>query len=116
MSEYVLIFRTGTRTLSADEQARRATAARAWALPLRDRGTLVQTTLMAEDGVTIGTDRSTAPLVAAGSVAAISLVQASDLASAVELARSHPGLEYGSTVEVRPTKPLPGPPPGQPPR
>lgn len=106
MFDFVLIFRSRPRALTPDELARRQAAAIAWAQPLREHGTLVQSILVADDGVAIAAD-GTSTEVGAGAIAAITVIRASDLEAATALARRHPGLAFGTSVEVRPVKPLP---------
>lgn len=104
---FALVFRAAPRTLSPDELQKRKAAAIAWALPLRDSGVLVQTVLLADGGAGVASDGAVAPLAPTGAIAAFTVVRAVDLAAAVALARSHPGLSFGTTIEVRPVQPLP---------
>jgi hypothetical protein len=109
MHDYALVFRT--RSLPPEEVARRAPLVRDWAVALRERGTLRASTLLEDEGVAVAPDGSTTPVLADGAVAALTVIQAADLAAAVALAKTFPGLAFGTTVEVRPVRPLPGPPP-----
>ena len=107
--DFALVFRT--RALPPEEVARRAPLVRDWAIALRERGTLQTSTLLADEGVAIGADGATSPVVVDGAVAALTVIRAADLPAAVAVAKTFPGLSFGTTVEVRPVKPPPGPPP-----
>ena len=51
-------------------------------------------------------------------IPAVTIVRARDLEAAIVIAMLHPGLDSGTTLVVRPLKPLPPgpPPPAAPPR
>jgi hypothetical protein len=105
MPEFAIFFRTGPRPLSDDELARRAAAVRAWVNDANQRGVLDHPHLLDDAGVVVASDRSAAPIVREGALATVLIVRAADLDAAVAVARSHPGLDFGSSAEVRPLKP-----------
>lgn len=74
-----------------------------------DAGTIRKSILLEEDGAAIALDRSITPLNRDGAVVAVTLIQAADLDAAIEIAKSFPGIAFGTTVEVRAVKPLPAP-------
>jgi hypothetical protein len=51
------------------------------------------------------------PATSAGPITALLFLEARDFAQAVDVARAHPALRYGASVEVRPWAPPPAPPP-----
>jgi hypothetical protein len=110
MHEYALLFRS-RRAVTPEQAARRAAAVRAWAIALRDSGKFRSSTLLDDDGLTIGLDHGVTPLPADGAVAGMTVVAVPDRAAAIELAKSFPGLDFGTEVELRAVKPLPGAPP-----
>src|SRR5204862_5907068 len=102
MKSFALLFRP-TRVLEPVEAARRNDAARAWAFARRDEGSLQHATPFEEEGVRVTLDdlRSVDVL---GTVGAVLILQAPDIAAAVELAKTHPGLPYGVEIDIRPVK------------
>lgn len=99
------------RTLTPEEAAQRLARVRAWAFGNRDRGVLAQAILFEDAGAVLAPDRTLSPVDVPREIPAISIIRARDLEAALEIARSHPGLDYGSTIHVRPMKPSPfGPP------
>jgi hypothetical protein len=105
MIELALVFRTNA-ALSPEQLAQRREAVGAWALRLRSEGTIQRSFLLREGGTRIEPER-VVPVAAIGEIAAVTIVQATDLEAAIELARSFPGLAYGTTVEVRALEPSP---------
>ena len=102
MQEFALIFRPGHAVDPADLPRRNA-AAREWALALRRDGTLHVASPLEETGFTV-TQQGVAPVAPDRAVASVLVVQAKDLESAVALAKGHPGLSFGTEIEVRPVK------------
>ena len=102
MKPFALLFRP-TRTVSPEDAARRNDAARAWAFARRDEGSLQHATPLEEEGVRVTLDdlRSVDVL---GTVGAVLVLQAPDMATVVELAKTHPGLRYGVEIDIRPVK------------
>jgi hypothetical protein len=105
MQEFALIFRPG-RAVDPADVPRRNTAAREWALALRREGTLHAASPLEDGGVTI-TQQGVGPVVHERAVASVLVVEARDLESAVALAKGHPGLAFGTEIEVRPVKVVP---------
>jgi hypothetical protein len=108
MPEFALLFRA-TRALTAEELPRRNAAARAWALALRGDGKLSSASPLDDAGFTVS-KQGIAPVAPDRAVAAVLVVQARDLDSAIALAKGHPGLAFGSEIEVRPVKAVASPP------
>lgn len=107
MKEFAILFRA-SRDVSPDDLPRRNAAAREWALALRKDGTLRNAAPLEDDGVIV-TQSGVSPSTRDDAVAAVLVVQANDLDSVVTLVKGHPGLAYGSTIEVRPVKATPPP-------
>jgi hypothetical protein len=102
MHEFALIFRPG-RAVDPADLPRRNTAAREWALALRREGTLHAASPLEDGGSTV-TQQGVAPVAHERAVASVLVVEAKDLESAVALAKGHPGLAFGTEIEVRPVK------------
>ena len=90
--------RKGNRTLSDDEQKRRTEEVRAWALQEVKTHDLEPRVLGNEsfyvgDGDGSNHDRT---------VIALNFIKAADFDEAVKIAKTHPGLRYGVSIEVRP--------------
>jgi hypothetical protein len=107
MSEFAFIFRP-TRALAPEELARRNTAARDWAITLRNEGTIANASPLEDDGFTV-TQQGVAPAASERAVGAVLVVRAQDVRAAVALAQGHPGLPFGTEIEVRPVKNVAGP-------
>jgi hypothetical protein len=114
MHEFAFLFRTSPG-LTPDQLARRAVAVRDWALALRKAGGFRSTSLFEDQGTIIAPGGALRPMATEGAVAAVLIVEAADFAAALELAKTHPGLAFGTSIEVRAVKPLPAPPPAAPP-
>jgi hypothetical protein len=104
MQEFALIFRAG-RAVAAADLPRRNAAARDWALALRREGTLRAASPL-EDGGFVVREQGVAPVSPDHPVASVLVIAARDLDGAVALAKGHPGLAFGSEIEVRPVKPV----------
>ena len=102
MHEYALIFRS-SRALTPQELPRRNAAARDWALALRRDGVLHGASPLDDDGFVV-TQHGIAPASQQGAIASVLVIHAKDLEAAVTLAKGHPGLAFGSEIEVRPVK------------
>jgi hypothetical protein len=102
MHEFALIFHPGP-ALDPAQLPRRNSAARDWALALRDQGTLTAASPLEDQGVRVS-QKGLAPLGATPSIASVLVVKAKDLDSAAALAQGHPGLAFGTEIEVRPVK------------
>ena len=102
MPEFALLFRP-TAPVAPDDLPRRNAAARQWALALREGGFLRTASPLEEGGFTVS-GQGIAMVSGEGAVASVLVVQAANLASAVALAKGHPGLAFGTEIEVRPVK------------
>jgi hypothetical protein len=109
MKPYVFIFQQGNRTLSEEDEKRRALEVRAWALRQISEGRKLDPRLMASDYRRVSEEgENNSPLPTDSPTAAILFLEANDLNEAVDIAKTHPGLRYGVSIEVRPwTTPLP---------
>lgn len=104
MQPFVIIFRQPTdRPLSADELKARADATRPWAQQWNEDGhNLTPRILTPESRWYSGDGRGgAAPTTATGPVTALLFLEAADVEQAVAIARSHPAIHYGASVEVR---------------
>jgi len=102
MSEFAFLFRAG-RELSSEELARRNHAARDWALARTKEGVLRTAAPLEDGGVSVAGGRASA-IEPTSSVVSVLIVEAASLEDAALLARSHPGQEFGTIIEVRPVK------------
>ncbi len=102
MPEFAFIFRP-TRVVPAADLPRRNDAAREWALARRRDGVLGGAHPL-EDGGAVVTAAGVRPLSSERPVASVLVVAAADLDAAIALAKTHPGLAFGSEIEVRPVK------------
>jgi hypothetical protein len=93
---FVLIFRQGTKTLSEDEQKRRTEEVRGWALQQIKDGRGLEPRVLGDQSIRLGDSASD------GVVIALNFIHATDFDEAVNIARTHPGLRYGVSIEVRP--------------
>lgn len=98
MSDFVLLFRQGERQLSADEQRQRTDDVRTWAQQqIADGRTLDPRMLSDHVASANGSSSSTAER----PVIALLFLDARDVDDALAVANTHPGLRYGSSIEVR---------------
>lgn len=112
MQPFVIIFRQPTdRPLSADELKARADATRPWAQGWNAAGHhLTPHILTPASHWYSGDGRSgAAPTTAAGPITALLFLEAEDVDQAVAIARAHPALHYGASVEVRAWAPATAP-------
>jgi hypothetical protein len=107
MPTFALIFRTGPAVDPADLPRRNA-AARDWALALQRDGVL-QGASPLEDGGFVVAQRGVEPVSGDGAIASVLVVQADNVERAVALAKGHPGLAFGTEIEVRPVKAVAAP-------
>src|SRR5262249_277558 len=108
MHEFALLFRP-TRALTPDELPRRNAAAREWPIALHRDGLLRGASPLEDEGFSV-TSASVAPIARDGAVASVLIIQAADLDGALALAKGHPGLAFGTQIEVRPVKAVAPPP------
>jgi hypothetical protein len=97
---FVFIFRQGSRTLSAEEQKQRTEEVRAWALEQIKQGRNLEPRVLGNESYRLG--EQTSEDKGDGVVIALNFIEANDLAEAVSIAKTHPGLRYGVRIEVRP--------------
>jgi len=96
---FVFIFRQGSRKLSDEEQKRRTEAVRAWALEQIKQGRNLEPRVLSLDAYRLGDDGNTNT---GALIVALNFIEAADLNEAISIAKTHPGLRYGVTIEVRP--------------
>src|SRR5262245_36241421 len=102
MAEFALLFRS-TRALDADILLRRNDAARQWALGLRTSGILRTASPLEDEGATV-TQQDVASVNSDRMVLSVLTVQADDLDAVISLVEGHPGLAFGTEIEIRPIK------------
>jgi len=115
MHTFVLLFRPGPRPLSEAELKQRAVEIAAWAKQRNDEGRQLEPRVLGQERQWIGPDEGSEPPPDAGSVTNLLFLEARDLADAVEVARSHPGRRFGTSIEVRSASRPPGAPAAPPP-
>jgi hypothetical protein len=112
MKQFAIIFRQAPRQLTDADLKARAEQTRAWAQTQNAAGHKLDPHILAPEGHWIGPEGDgPAPTSSAGPITALLFLEARDLADAVQVAKAHPALRYGASVEVRPWAP---PPPVQP--
>jgi len=103
MQQFALLFRPGSTPLSESDQKRRADAVLQWARQQNEAGRKLDPRALGREHRWIGPDSggdAGAPR-DVGSLSNILFLEARDFAEAVEVARTHPGLQFGASVEVR---------------
>jgi hypothetical protein len=100
MPTFALLFRASAQ-LAPDELAHRNAAARDWALARQHDGVLRFPAPLDDVGYAVTRD-GVAP--SRADIAAVLIIEAPDLDAAVALARTHPGLAYGTEIDVHPVK------------
>ena len=107
MQPYVIIFYQGAQPLTAADLKDRAAATRVWAATQNAAGHKLEPRILAPEGYGCQPDGSVGALPPAemGAVTALLFLQANDILQAVDVARAHPALRYGASVEVRPWAP-----------
>jgi len=103
MKQFVFLFRQSPTQLSVADQKRRADEVRAWAQPQNSEGRKLDPRKLGDQHQWIGPDSEGdrgAPA-DSRSLTAILFLEARDFAEAVEIAKTHPGLHFGASVEVR---------------
>jgi hypothetical protein len=112
MKQFVLIFRPGSAgQVSPEEQARRTAEIRAWARKWIEEGYSFDPRQLGHEIYRIAPDGDSDD---AGEKTVVNLLflTAKDFDDAVRIAKSHPGVGFGTHIEVRAWTP-PGPQPGQ---
>jgi hypothetical protein len=108
MKQFTIIFRQGPRQLTEADLKTRAEQTRAWAQTHNAAGHKLDPHILTPESRWIGPDGDgPVPTSSAGPITAILFLEARDLAEAVEVAKAHPALRYGASVEVRPWAPPP---------
>jgi hypothetical protein len=103
MKHYALLFHT-SRTLTPEEQKQRGVEIAAWVKQVTDMGITLDPHSLGETAATFSADGS--KIVSRNgsidpSLSNIVFFDSSSKDQAVDIARMHPGLHYGVTVEVR---------------
>ena len=103
MQTFGIIFHQGANQLSEAELKQRATETRSWAQSQNAAGHQLEPRILTPQRHSIYPDGrdSTEAANEAGAITALLFLQAADLAQAVEVARAHPAVRYGSSIEVR---------------
>jgi hypothetical protein len=105
MKHYALLFHTSTsRTLTAEEQKQRAVEIAAWVERVTKMGITLDPRALGETATTLSAKGSEVVLSNGSSDPTLSFIVFFDSPTkdqAVDIARIHPGLHYGVTVEVR---------------
>lgn len=102
MHDFAFVFRATTAVAAADLPKRNA-AARQWALDRKAEGKLRYAAPLEDGGWRVG-KQGVEAISSDHGVAAFLVLAASDREDAVALAKTHPGLAYGTEIEVRPVK------------
>ena len=95
-AKFVLIFREG-RKLSEQELKDRTEAVRNWALQ-HVRTHSLEPRILADESYQLGDGAANH----GRQVTALNFIEADDLKQAVKIAETHPALDYGVAIEVRP--------------
>jgi hypothetical protein len=111
MTEFTFLYRGTSRATSPDEKQKVFAKWSAWFENLKRHGALVNIghPLEKEGSVVAGTSKvvSDGPFAEAKDIiGGFSIVSASSLAAATELAKGCPILEHGGSVEIRPIMPI----------
>jgi hypothetical protein len=104
MKPFVFIYRQGRRILSEEEQKRRADEVRAWALEQIAEGRKLGPHLMEPEYYRTSAEGESdhAPAGTDSPPVAIVFLEARDFGEAIGIAKTHPGIRYGVSIEVRP--------------
>lgn len=106
MPTFALIFRQPGGPLGEADVRKRSQETRAWAQPLNAAGHKLVPHILAAEGRWIGAGgRDGPPPAEGGPLTALLFLEARDLDEAERIARAHPGVRYGASVEVRPWAP-----------
>jgi hypothetical protein len=115
MKQFVLLFRQSPVTLSNADQSRRRDEVRNWALRQRADGRALDGRILEDESHTIlpNADLSATKPDHESPLTAIAFLEATSFQEAVEIAQTHPGVNYGVSVEVRGWSLPPATPPAQ---
>ncbi len=112
MMEFVLLFRKSQKQLSEAEQRRAVDKGRTWGSQLLNEGCKLDVRQLGKESHRIDPDGESGKSgVSEWPIIAAVFLQASDFTEAVKIAKTHPGIHYGLSVEVRPWAPPPAWPP-----
>jgi hypothetical protein len=96
MKPFVIIFRQAQDQLTPSDLEARSREMPAWVEAHNSAGHQLEPRILAPEG------RSSAPMTGEAPLSALLFIQARDIDQAMGIARSHPGVRYGASVEVRP--------------
>jgi hypothetical protein len=100
---FVFIYRQGARKLSDEEQKRRSEEVRAWATRQNSEGRKLDPRILGDENYSVGLESDgTDAANRDGRLIAIVFIEANDFSEAVKIAKTHPGIRYGVSIEVRP--------------
>jgi hypothetical protein len=102
MDTFVIIFRQGARTLSDEELRRRTLETSTWARRQNAAGHKLDPHILGPEREVSEPEDDEATPAGSETITAVLFLEAYDLGEAAVVARSHPALSYGSSVEVRP--------------
>jgi len=100
MQKFVFIFRRGSRELTEEEQAKRTNEVRTWVAQQQKDGRNLDPRILADDSEQVGDGAPVAN--GYGKLIAFNFIEAENFDEAVKIAKTHPGLHYGVSIEVRP--------------
>jgi hypothetical protein len=109
MTQFVFIFRKGSRELSPEEVNRRDGEIKAWAGVLNKEGHKLDPRALSQEIERI-TTQGEGGTNGERLVTNLLFLEASDFDEAVKLAKTHPGTRYGGDIEVRAWAAPSGPP------
>jgi hypothetical protein len=116
MKTFVIIFRQGPQPLTDAEKLRRAEETVGWARQQNAAGHKLDPHILAPESVRRGPGNFSGNSADAWPITALLFLEARDLNEAGQVAESHPALDYGANVEVRPwAPPVPAVPSAAPP-
>jgi len=97
MTQFVLIFHRSAKPLSDADTKTLTERIRPWAIKENQAGHKLDPRILNSESVHIGPDHKTGD-----GPTALLFIEAADLEDAVRLAKSHPGLDFGVSIDVRP--------------
>jgi len=102
MKHYALIFHTSNRTLTPEERKQRQVEISAWAKRVTDMGITLDPRALGETAANLsGEGDKIVSHDGSGDSTFLVFVDSQNRDQAVDVARTHPGLHYGTSVEVR---------------
>jgi hypothetical protein len=111
MNQFVVLFRQVSGQLSEADLKNRSQETRVWAQHQNAAGHKLEPCILAPEVHRSGPDGRIGQITGAENepVTALLFLEVGDLAQAADIARSHPAVSYGASVEVRPWSPPPAP-------